>query len=268
MVYRIGHIIALTKNINLFESLKATFNGDQDLEYASDMDTFFSLLKLKRHEVVFLDLDLLGLDASPSPSETLSGLFKTIKDESPSLLTVIVTPVDKKKWAIEAMRAGASSYLTYPIKPVEVKYTLEKLYKTVQAQGELEYLRDSFWQKDFQDVLRTKSPLMRSVYEQIKAVAPARATVLVTGEPGTGKTLLAKLIHQHSGRANKPFISVHCGAIPEGLVESELFGHEKGAFTGAIRKKLGKFEIAHGGTIFLDEIGTVSSSVQVKLLQI
>ena len=99
-------------------------------------------------------------------------------------------------------------------------------------------------------------------------MASTRTTVLLTGETGTGKSLIAKLIHAHSNRRNKPFISVHCGAIPDTLVESELFGHEKGSFTGAIRRKLGKFELAHGGTIFLDEIGTVSQSVQVKLLNI
>ncbi len=109
---------------------------------------------------------------------------------------------------------------------------------------------------------------MRDVFAKIRQVAGTRTTVLLTGETGTGKSLIAKLLHSHSNRKDMPFINVHCGAIPDTLVESELFGHEKGAFTGAIRRKLGKFELAHGGTIFLDEIGTVSQSVQVKLLNV
>ncbi len=109
---------------------------------------------------------------------------------------------------------------------------------------------------------------MADVFKKIQSVSPTRTTVLLTGETGTGKSVLAKLIHQHSNRHDAPFISVHCGAIPDNLLESELFGHEKGAFTGAVRKKLGKFEIAAGGTIFLDEVGTLTPSAQIKLLQV
>jgi transcriptional regulator with GAF, ATPase, and Fis domain len=109
---------------------------------------------------------------------------------------------------------------------------------------------------------------MREVFKKIRAVASTRATVLLIGETGTGKGLLARMIHMHSNRCDDPFISVHCGAIPDTLLESELFGHEKGAFTGAVRKKLGKFEMARGGTIFLDEIGTITPPAQIKLLQV
>ena len=116
--------------------------------------------------------------------------------------------------------------------------------------------------------LETTSLKMENIYRMVKSVAPTKATVLITGESGTGKSFLARMIHELSNRANQPFISVHCGAIPEGLVESELFGHEKGSFTGAHKSKLGKFEQAHKGTIFLDEIGTVNPGIQVKLLQV
>lgn len=127
---------------------------------------------------------------------------------------------------------------------------------------------DKFWQDDSLDYVQTKCRAMKAVFEKIRSVAPTKSTVMLIGETGTGKGILANLIHRHSNRKEAPFISVHCGAIPDTLLESELFGHERGAFTGAVRRKLGKFEIAKGGTIFLDEIGTITPSAQIKLLQI
>ncbi len=132
----------------------------------------------------------------------------------------------------------------------------------------LDYLRDHFWEAASLEIIRTDNALMKKVYEKVRSVAPTRSTVLLTGETGTGKGVIANLIHQHSNRRGAQFISVHCGAIPDTLLESELFGHEKGAFTGAVRRKLGKFEIASGGTIFLDEIGTLTPPAQIKLLQV
>ncbi len=167
-----------------------------------------------------------------------------------------------------AVKAGASNYLTYPINAEEVKYVTEDIRDYIIVQSELDYLRDRFWQSDSFEVLHTKYPKMKEVYDKIRSVAPTRSTVLFVGETGTGKGVMARLIHRHSNRNNEQFISVHCGAIPDTLLESELFGHEKGAFTGAVRTKLGKFEIASGGTIFLDEIGTITPSAQVKLLQV
>jgi transcriptional regulator with GAF, ATPase, and Fis domain len=129
-------------------------------------------------------------------------------------------------------------------------------------------LRDQFWHIDSLELIQTKSSAMKKVFDKIQSVSPTKSTVLLAGDTGTGKSVLAKLIHQHSNRGDAQFISVHCGAIPDTLVESEMFGHEKGAFTGAIKRKLGKFEIAHGGTIFLDEIGTITPAAQIKLLQV
>jgi transcriptional regulator with GAF, ATPase, and Fis domain len=134
--------------------------------------------------------------------------------------------------------------------------------------SENDYLRERFWQTDALEIIRTHHPEMEKVYDQIRAVAPTKTTVLLCGETGTGKGVLANLIHRHSRREKDLFVNVHCGAIPDTLLESELFGHEKGSFTGAFKRKLGKFEIASKGSIFLDEISTITASAQIKLLQI
>ncbi len=128
--------------------------------------------------------------------------------------------------------------------------------------------KDTFWESEWLDVVVTKNTDMGRVFEKIRRVSSTIATVLLLGETGTGKGLITKLIHQHSHRCNGPFVTVHCGAIPDTLIESELFGHEKGAFTGADRRKAGKFEMAVDGTMFLDEIGTITSATQIKLLQV
>jgi transcriptional regulator with GAF, ATPase, and Fis domain len=145
---------------------------------------------------------------------------------------------------------------------------IENIHESLIMQSEVDYLRDKFWESDLSEIIQTKNPVMKTVFDKIRSVSPTKSTVLLTGETGTGKGVLANLIHRHSNRKDAQFISVHCGAIPDTLLESELFGHEKGAFTGAIRRKLGKFEIASGGTIFLDEIGTITPSAQIKLLQV
>jgi len=170
--------------------------------------------------------------------------------------------------AVNAVKAGASDYPTYPLDAEELKLVSENLNKTRIMQSELNYLRDQFWQVDTFELLRTNSERMKKVFQQIRTVSPTKSTVLLVGETGTGKSVLAQLIHQHSNRKDAQFICVHCGAIPDTLVESEMFGHEKGAFTGAVRRKLGKFEFATGGTIFLDEIGTITPAAQIKLLQV
>ncbi len=134
-------------------------------------------------------------------------------------------------------------------------------------QAELSYLKDQFWHARANEIIVTQSSKMKAVYDKVKAVAATSSTVLLTGETGVGKSLIARLIHEHSIRKKEALVCVHCGAIPDTLIESELFGHEKGSFTGAIRRKLGRFEIANDGTLFLDEIGTVSAATQIKLLQ-
>ncbi len=145
---------------------------------------------------------------------------------------------------------------------------METMHNTIQLQPELNDLGDRFWKSEGLYAVRTRCPAMDQVFGKVRSVAATDATVLLTGETGTGKGVLARLIHRQSRRGKAPFISVHCGAIPDTLLEAELFGHEKGAFTGAARRKPGKFELAHGGTIFLDEMGAITPSAQAKLLQV
>ncbi|MEF2232406.1 MAG: sigma 54-interacting transcriptional regulator, partial [Pseudodesulfovibrio sp.] len=193
-------------------------------------------------DTLFVDVEsLLGSDASVSKG--LAGLWH----HYPSAAIVVMAEEQQTGMAVDAVKAGAFDYLTHPIQKKELDLIVEKVRVSDVLQSELDYLRGQFWNEDSLDYVDTRSKAMRDVFLKIRQVAGTRTTVLLTGETGTGKSLIAKLIHAHSNRKDMPFISVHCGAMPDTLVESELFGHEKGAFTGAVRRKLGKFELAHGG---------------------
>ncbi|XPV77620.1 MAG: sigma-54 interaction domain-containing protein [Desulfovibrio sp.] len=214
-------------------------------------------------DTLFVDVEsLLG------ENESISTALKSLWEIYPSSAIVVMAEEEQTKVAVDAVKAGAFDYLNHPIQQEELGLVIDKVRESDALQSELDYLRDQFWDEDSLDYVHTRSQGMRDVFAKIRQVAGTKTTVLLTGETGTGKSLIAKLLHKHSSRKDQPFISVHCGAIPDSLVESELFGHEKGAFTGAVKKKLGKFELANGGTIFLDEIGTITQSVQVKLLNI
>ena len=214
-------------------------------------------------DTLFVDVESL-LGKNKSINKALNELW----EHYPSAAIVVMADEEQTDIAVDAVKAGAFDYLTHPIGKEELGLVMDKVRESDVLQSELDYLRGQFWDEDSLDYVDTRSQAMRDVFVKIRQVAGTRTTALLTGETGTGKSLIAKLLHRHSNRKDMPFISVHCGAIPDSLVESELFGHEKGAFTGAVRRKLGKFELAHGGTIFLDEIGTVSQSVQVKLLNV
>ncbi len=221
------------------------------------------------YEILFLEIDLILRTAKSRRSlkemqSVLAGIWRLF----PSVEIIILTPPERIRETVSIIRAGASTYLTYPIVREEVLHELEDLDESKYLQLELDYLRDRFWQDDSLEVVTTNSPKMQAIFNKVRTVAGKKVTVLLTGETGTGKGLLAKLLHRHSERKEDQFISVHCGAIPDSLLESELFGHEKGAFTGATERKLGRFEVADGGTLFLDEVGTISQSMQVKLLQV
>jgi DNA-binding NtrC family response regulator len=230
-----------------------------------DVPSALQTLDRKRYELIFVDLDILSFFSATCG---LDAALHAFQQRNPTIEVVIMTPPAQIRLAVGWVKAGARDYISYPVSHDEVKLVAESIAKSILRQSELDYLRDQFWKTDALEMVQTKSMSMVEVYKKIRSVAATKTTVLLVGETGTGKGVLAKLVHQHSNRQNAQFISVHCGAIPDTLLESELFGHEKGAFTGAVRKKLGKFEIANGGTIFLDEIGTLTPSAQIKLLQV
>jgi DNA-binding NtrC family response regulator len=258
-------VLVVSKNRNACDVIRGSMASEYRVEVISRKDICLEMFRKKRYEFLFIDVELLR---ESEPYNNYKAALQPFWHAYPTVQIIVMSSQEMIREAVNAVKAGAGDYLTHPIDPDEVKLVTESLYESVIMESELDYLRDRFWQQDSLEIVRTTSPLMKEVFNKVRSVAPTRSTVLLSGETGTGKGLLARLIYRHSNRKDGPFISVHCGAIPDTLLESELFGHEKGAFTGAVRRRLGKFEIAQEGTIFLDEIGTITPSAQIKLLEI
>jgi two-component system response regulator AtoC len=218
------------------------------------------MIEKEKPGIMIADLMMPGMDGIE--------LMKKAREQQPGLEVVIVTAYASIPTAITAMKEGAYDYIEKPFCPERAELLVRKLAEHQELLEENLSLRqrlDDHYR--FENII-TKSAKMQRVIEVIKVVAKSNATVLVTGESGTGKELVARAIHSQSNRHNKPFIAVSCAALPESLLESELFGHEKGSFTGAYAQKKGKFEFAEGGTLFLDEIGEMSANIQVHLLRV
>jgi len=213
------------------------------------------------------DLDLVLTDMKMSPLDGIE-LLKQIKVRAPDLPVVMMTAHGTVEKAVEAMQLGAFNFILKPFQNETLKQIVEKAAGTYQVIKENRLLVHTLENLYRFDNIVGKSKPMRAVFDMIEKVAYTKTTVLITGESGTGKELTARAIHFNSPRRNKPFVAVSCAALSGTLLESELFGHEKGAFTGAIATKKGRFELADGGTLFLDEIGEVPSSLQVKLLRV
>lgn len=260
-----GAILIVSREQEVFRAINACFRQGYRIDKASTKDAALETLRKRRSDFVFIDLEILRESV---PGSGYKAALEPFWHLYPTVEIIVLSAQEMIREAVMAVKAGASNYLTYPINPDEVKYVTESVHESLMVQSELDHLRDQFWQSESMEFVQTKSSLMKELLEKVRSVAATKSTVLLVGETGTGKGELAKLIHRHSNRRDAQFISVHCGAIPDTLLESELFGHEKGSFTGAVRRKLGKFEIANGGTIFLDEVGTITPSAQIKLLQI
>jgi DNA-binding NtrC family response regulator len=195
-------------------------------------------------------------------------VLKRLKALSPETMVVIMTAFGSIKNAVEAMKLGASDYITKPISAEEIRLTVQKVLEKQKLIREIKALRQELEGRYSLDRIIGKNPKMQELYDSILTVSGTDATVLITGETGTGKELVARSIHIHSARKDKPFVAVNCSALPESLLESELFGYETGAFTGATKRRIGKFEFANGGTIFFDETANISLSIQAKFLRV
>ena len=257
--------LILSRESSVLAIFKEMASEDARVTQASSLTEGLEVLKKYRSDLIFIDMDILSQAAATSGFKAVLQPFWMLY---PTIEIIVMAQLKVLRDAVRAVKQGASDYITYPIVPDEVRLVVNSLDESQKVQSELDYLREETWDKDYIDIVQTKSVAMQNVFANVRSVSPTKSTVLLTGETGTGKGVLAKIIHRHSNRKDEQFISVHCGAIPDTLLESELFGHEKGAFTGAIRRKLGKFEIAQGGTIFLDEIGTITPAAQIKLLQV
>ncbi|HMH76727.1 MAG TPA: sigma-54 dependent transcriptional regulator, partial [Candidatus Udaeobacter sp.] len=196
------------------------------------------------------------------------GLLKPLATTVPEAAVILLTAHGSIETAVSAMREGAYDYMTKPVDPRRLRVLVEKAVEKVQVNREVTVLRRQLKETRGLGPLLGVSPGMQEIYRLIEMAAPSPAPVLILGETGTGKELVARTIHELSPRAKGPFVAVNCSAIPETLLESELFGHEKGAFTGAMARRPGYFELADGGTIFLDEIAEMSPSLQAKYLRV
>jgi DNA-binding NtrC family response regulator len=240
-------------------SVKMVLDGVCDVLEASDGPAALEAVRSGDVDVCLLDVRLPGMEGIE--------VLERLKRLDTGLEVVLVTAVRTVRTAVEAMKLGAYDYLTKPFAVEDLRSVVNRALERRALQREVRYLRDELARHEGFDQLVGRSPAMRRVYEIVRQIADTTATVLITGESGTGKELIARAIHRHGGRRDRPFVAVNCAALPAELIESELFGHERGAFTGAHARKLGKFEVAHTGTLLLDEVGSLRLDLQPKLLR-
>ncbi len=231
-----------------------------DVDLADSGENAFAKIDDEDYDLILTDLKMPGASG-------LDVLAYT-KKRDPSVQVILMTAYATSDTAVEAMKRGARDYVTKPFKVEELLVQVDKALEIRELERENFYLKQELAGRNRLDRLVGKSGAMKQVYDMVLRVAPTRTTVLITGESGTGKELVARAIHTNSDRDKHPFVPVNCGAIPEALIESELFGHVRGAFTGAVGDKKGLFTTAGGGTLFLDEIGELPMPMQVKLLRV
>jgi len=230
-----------------------------EVAVADDGEAALEALRRDTYDAVITDLRMPRVDGL--------GVLRAAKERSAETAVIVITAVGSTETAVEAMKLGAYDYITKPFKLDEINLVVHRALERKRLVDENLSLRRLLETQHRFDNIVGKSPRMLEVFDTIRKIADSPSTVMITGESGTGKELVARAIHFNGSRRARPFVSVNCGAIPEGLMESELFGHVKGAFTGAVANKVGLFSAAEGGTLFLDEITEIPPSVQVKLLR-
>ncbi len=230
------------------------------VDCAEDAKKALSILEAESFDIVLADIKMPGMDGLE--------MLKRIKTIQKDAIVIMMTAFATVETAVQALKDGAFDYVTKPFDPDDLSHLIRNASKQISLMEENEVLKDKVVSLENVEDLIGESETMVQVLREIESVAQSNASVIITGESGTGKELVARAIHANSPRRYFPLVSVHCGALSESLLESELFGHEKGAFTGAVYNRKGRFEMADSGTIFLDEIATISSKMQVELLRV
>jgi DNA-binding NtrC family response regulator len=241
-------------------SLKSVLEPTYETIQAADAQEGLELFRKEAPHLVLLDVILPGTDGL--------SVLQTLRAEDRTTPVIMLTGTKSVKTAVDAMKFGAADYLSKPFDVEELRIVVERALKDQELQREVKQLRAQVVRRYAFHNLIGKSPSMQDIYTKIEQVADSRTTVLIAGESGTGKELVAKALHYNSGRRERPFVALNCAALPETLIESELFGHEKGSFTDATARRVGQFELANTGTLFLDEIGDLSAMTQAKLLRV
>ena len=241
------------------EGLELALEDDYDVYLAENPEEAFNLLDAESFDVVLTDLKMAGKSGMKVIDRAIQLPNRPV--------CIMMTAYGTVDVAVEAMKRGAYDFLTKPVNLEKLELLIGRALEVRKTKEENTDLHERLDKKYSFEGIIGESGSLAAVLERVRLVAPANTTVLLEGETGTGKELIAQSLHQNSNRAREPFVAVHCAALPSNLLESELFGHEKGAFTGASEKRIGRFEAAHGGTLFLDEIGEIDASTQVKLLR-
>jgi DNA-binding NtrC family response regulator len=256
-----ANILIVDDELIVRESLLHWFEEDNyNVETAEDGETALTKFEKGKYDLILLDMKMPGISGLD--------LLTKLKEYDPDVIVILITAFASVPSAIRALKDGAYDYITKPIDPDELSHIVENALAQQTLRKENEQLKGSIDEIIKPDNLIGESPQMKKIFSLVHTVAPTDTTAMIRGDSGTGKELVAKAIHINSKRKYFPIITVNCGAMVESLLESELFGHEKGAFTGAHYKRKGKFEMANGGSIFLDEIGTISPKMQVELLRV
>ena len=256
-----GRLLIVDDELSVRDSLNKWFR-EEGYEVGTAENASEALLRLAEHpwDIALLDIKMRGTDGIE--------LQRRMHELDPKLIVIMMTGYASVETAVAALKNGAYDYVTKPLDPDEIAHLMHNALSHRQAREENVRLRETVDEVARPDNMVGQSAAMKKVFEAIETVGPTDATVLITGESGTGKELVARAIHFASPRRYHPLVAIHCGALTETLLESELFGHEKGAFTGAQYRKKGKFEVAEGGTVFLDEIGDISLRTQTDMLRV